>query len=45
MDCLRGEKKAKSKPGNYRCKKCGATSKKKDDICRPKKIKKKKPKT
>jgi hypothetical protein len=36
--CLKGKKKVKEKPGNFRCKRCGATSKKKKDICKPKKI-------
>jgi hypothetical protein len=39
MGCLKGQKKAKSKPGNFRCKKCGAIHKKKKKLCKPKKIK------
>ena len=39
--CLDGKKEAKEKPGNYKCKNCGAVSTKKADICQPKKIKKK----
>ena len=39
MGCLKGKKKAKEKPGNYTCTRCGAVSKKKRDICKPKKIK------
>jgi hypothetical protein len=39
MGCLKGKKKAKKKPGNYVCKKCGAVDKKKKHICKPKKIK------
>ena len=37
--CLKGKKKAKVKAGNYQCKNCGATSKKKGPLCKPKKIK------
>jgi hypothetical protein len=37
--CLKGKKTAPEKPGNFKCKKCGATSKKKGDLCEPKKIK------
>jgi hypothetical protein len=37
--CLKGKKKDEDKPGNYKCKKCGAISKKKGDLCEPKKIK------
>ena len=37
--CLKGKKEAKNKPGNFRCKKCGAISKKKSRLCEPKKIK------
>ena len=29
MSCLKGKKEAKAKPGNFRCKDCGAVSKKK----------------
>ncbi|MFP4140715.1 MAG: hypothetical protein ACOCXY_03115 [Planctomycetota bacterium] len=39
MGCLKGKKKAKDKPGNYRCKKCGAIHEKKKKLCKPKKIK------
>jgi hypothetical protein len=39
MSCLKGKKKAKNKPGNFRCKKCGAIDKKKKKLCKPKKIK------
>jgi hypothetical protein len=42
--CLSGKKEAKAKPGRYKCKNCGAVSKKKKRICEPKKIKKKKEK-
>jgi len=37
--CLKGKKTAAEKPGNYRCTKCGATAKKKKELCEPKKIK------
>ena len=37
--CLKGKKTAPHKPGNYECEKCGATSKKKGDLCHGKKIK------
>ena len=37
--CLKGKKQAKDKPGNFRCKNCGAISKKKSRLCEPKKIK------
>jgi hypothetical protein len=41
---LCGKSEAKKKPGRYRCKDCGAVSKKKGRLCNPKKIKKKKQK-
>jgi len=37
--CLKGKKLAKDKPGNFRCKDCGAIAKKKGKLCKPKKIK------
>lgn len=37
--CLKGKKTAPEESGNFKCKKCGATSKKKKDLCDPKKIK------
>ena len=40
MDCLKGKKEAKEKPGNYLCKKCEAVSEDKKRLCDPKKIKK-----
>ena len=40
--CVKGKKKAKEKSGNYRCKRCGGTSKDKDDLCKPEKIKEEK---
>lgn len=40
MGCQKGKKKAKDKPGAYCCQRCGATNKKKDKLCKPKKIKK-----
>ncbi len=39
MGCLKGKSEAKAKPGRYRCKKCGAVAKKKDRLCKGKKIK------
>jgi hypothetical protein len=38
--CLKGDSRNKPKPGRYRCKRCGAVSKKEEDLCKPKKIKK-----
>ncbi len=40
MSCLKGKKEARRKPGNFTCKKCGAVSKKKKHLCKPKKVKK-----
>lgn len=39
VTCLGGKDEAKPKSGRYRCKKCGAVAKKKDHVCKPKKIK------
>lgn len=39
MSCLKGKKEDKSKPGRFTCKKCGGVSKKKEHVCKPKKIK------
>jgi len=39
MGCLKGEKKAKGKRGHFACKKCGAVSRKKKGLCKPKRIK------
>ena len=39
MSCLKGKSENKPKEGRYTCKKCGAVSKKKGHICKPKKIK------
>ena len=39
MDCRKGESEHKAKPGRYQCKQCGAVSKKKTHVCKPKKIK------
>ncbi len=39
MGCREGESENKPKPGRYQCKQCGAVSKKKDHVCKPKKIK------
>lgn len=38
MGCLKGKSEDKAKPGRYTCVKCGAVSKKKDHVCKPKKI-------
>jgi len=38
MGCSRGKRKAKNKPGNYRCRKCGAVCRKKKRLCKPVKI-------
>lgn len=38
-DCLSGESEDKPKPGRFQCKDCGAVSKKKKHVCKPKKIK------
>lgn len=40
MSCLKGKSEDEAKPGRYECKKCGAVSKKKDRVCKPKKLKK-----
>ncbi len=39
MECRKGESENRAKPGRYRCRTCGAASKKKDHLCKPKKIK------
>jgi hypothetical protein len=41
MGCLKGKSKSKPEPGAYSCEKCSAVSKKKDDLCKAKKIKEK----
>jgi len=43
MVCLSGESEHKAKPGRYRCRRCGAVSKKKGHVCKPKRIKSLKP--
>ena len=40
MGCRKGQSEHKPKPGRYQCGKCGAVSKKKGHLCKPKKIKK-----
>lgn len=40
MGCLKGKKEANRKPGRFECRNCGAISKKKSRVCKPKKIKK-----
>jgi len=39
MSCKKGDSKHEHKPGRFECKKCGAVVKKKDKVCKPKKIK------
>jgi len=39
MTCLKGKSENKPKPDRYQCGRCGAVSKKKKAVCRPKKIK------
>jgi hypothetical protein len=39
MSCQKGKSKQKAKHGRHKCGKCGAVSKKKGDLCKPKKIK------
>lgn len=39
MSCLKGKSKAKEKPGNFKCTKCGAVAKTKKKICKAEKIK------
>ena len=41
MSCRKGKDEDSAKPGRFRCKKCGAASKTKGNLCKPKKIKKK----
>ncbi|NQT13086.1 MAG: hypothetical protein HQ582_10085 [Planctomycetes bacterium] len=40
MGCRREESERKRKPGRFECGNCGAVSKKKKHLCKPKKIKK-----
>jgi hypothetical protein len=43
MGCKKDSEKAKKKdaqPGDYRCRKCDAVSKKKKNVCKPEKVKK-----
>ena len=37
--CLKGKKTAPEEKGSFRCRKCGATARKKDKLCKPEKIK------
>lgn len=39
MGCQKGKSKHKRKAGLYECKKCGAVVKKKEKVCKGKKIK------
>jgi hypothetical protein len=41
MGCLKGRKKAKEKPGNFKCRKCGAVNSSRKNLCKAKKIKEK----
>lgn len=38
MGCGKDHEKLKAKPGRFQCKKCGRVAKKKDKVCKPKKI-------
>jgi hypothetical protein len=40
MSCRKGKSKSNPKPGRFECTDCGAVTKKKSDVCEPKKIKK-----
>jgi hypothetical protein len=40
MGCLKGKPIRPAKPGDFRCKKCGAVAAKKKRLCKPKKVKK-----
>jgi hypothetical protein len=40
MGCLKDSPRREAKPGDYRCKDCGAVSAKKKKLCRPKRVKK-----
>ena len=42
MSCIKGKTKTKSKPGRFQCTDCGAVAKKKNGVCEPKKVRKKK---
>ena len=44
MSCTKGKKKPKLKglPARYVCKRCGWKALRKDELCKPKKVKKKK---
>lgn len=39
MGCLKGKDDCKKKDATYKCKKCGAHSKKKSNCCKPEKLK------
>jgi hypothetical protein len=40
MGCMRGKPIRAAKPGDFRCKDCGAVAAKKKRLCKPKKVKK-----
>ncbi len=42
MSCLKGKSVVKKKDAKVVCEKCGALAKKKDQVCKPSKIKEKK---
>ncbi|HEX5471353.1 MAG TPA: hypothetical protein VFW73_05680 [Lacipirellulaceae bacterium] len=39
MSCQKDKPHRKAKPGDFRCKDCGAVSKRKKKLCNPKKVK------
>jgi hypothetical protein len=39
MSCQKGKPIRKAKPGDFRCKDCGAVAKQKKKLCNPKKVK------
>jgi hypothetical protein len=40
--CIKDRSTAKEKPGRFKCKRCGAVSRKKSEVCKPKRIERKK---
>jgi len=42
MSCLKGKSEIKKKEAKVACEKCGAVAKKKDQVCKPVKLKTKK---
>ncbi len=45
MSCLKGKSQVKKKEAKVTCEKCGAVAKKKDQVCKPVKVKPKKEKS